>query len=152
MWPEQCMELWKGLCFLCAQRKGREICLWLSAHSSRSPILLFQLEKVGSGTGVLRSRHPEDIPQCHSGCRLSGQLALRKSHRRCDFIIYSCLLHSSSLYCPKYLLLLLASQKLIQLWMSSLTLFGPSGHQPSSSLNYVCRIFAVRDEIRGKRA
>lgn len=36
--------------------------------------------------------------------------------------------------------------------VEQLALLDPTGHQPSSSLNYVCRIITVRHEIRGRKA
>lgn len=36
--------------------------------------------------------------------------------------------------------------------VEQLALLDPTSHQPSSSLNYVCSIVAVRHEIRGRRA
>lgn len=83
-----------------------------------------------------------------SGNRLSSQLALRKLS---SISFYPCLPHFSSLYYPKHLLFLSSSRNLIQLQMSSLTPHGSTDHQPSGSLNYVCRIFAVRDEIRSRK-
>lgn len=140
------MELWKGPCFLCAQRKGREIInLWPSTRSSLflSHLALFQLEEVRGKAQVLRGWHhkifPSDIPAADWAANLPWENFI-------SYFIIAYLLHPFSFCRSTYLLLLLASRKLIQLGMSNLTLLGPTGHQPSSSLNHLCRIFPARDK------
>lgn len=134
------MELWKGLCSVCSQRKDREINLWPSTHSSLSPIMLFQLEEV-------EGRHHKVSPVPFQ--QQTENLLWKKSHLLFQYSMFSASLFTLLSKVPPPPVGL---KKGNPVTVEQLALLDPTSHQPSSSLNYVCSIVAVRHEIRGRRA
>lgn len=57
----------ESLCSVCIQRKGREINLCPSTHSSLSPIMFFQLQEVG---GRHHKVFPSAIPAADGAANL----------------------------------------------------------------------------------
>lgn len=141
LWPKW-IELWKGLCSVCTQRKGREIKLWPSTHSSLSPIMLFQLEEVGG-------RHHKVFPSAIPAADWAANLLWKKSHLLFQYSMFSASLFTLLSKVPPPPVGLREGNPVT---VEQLALLGPTGHQQSSSLNYVCRIVAVWHEIRSRRA